>query len=126
MWIPSLLSNGQYSKSFPVDGCTDGCRSYIFPGGVDTARQVYPTLNYSLFAGNVFDNPDTIRINDAAAFITVYRDVEGGFAPDLTTDCIYGGQAMNDSLQLCVRQDGDGIIAGMNTKYDVVSVAGEI
>jgi hypothetical protein len=107
----SLLTNNKYATSFPMDGCDTGCTSLILPGGIELARQVGPSLNHSMFEGGLLDNAETIRINNAPGIVTTYRNISD-ITFDPVGDCIYAGQAINDTLQMCARQVGQSIAVG--------------
>jgi hypothetical protein len=108
----SLLTNNKYATSFPIDGCDTGCRSLVLPGGIELARLVSPWLNQSMFEGGLLDNAETIRINNAPGIVTTYRNISD-IAFDPVVDCIYAGQSINDTLQMCIRQvDNHSIAVG--------------
>lgn len=101
-----------------MDGCGDGCTSVILPGGLELARQVFPSLNHSMFDGDLFDKAETIRIDNAPAFILTFQNSTwgGSLTVNPEVDCVFAGQQINDTLQMCVRQDGDGIAVGKSRK----------
>jgi hypothetical protein len=107
----SLLTNNKYATSFPMDDCGTGCRSLVLPGGIELARQVSPWLNQSMFEGGVLDNAETIRINNAPGIVTTYRNISD-ITFDPIVDCIYAGQSINDTLQMCIRQVNQSIAVG--------------
>lgn len=110
-WTSSLLTNNKYATSFPMDGCGTGCRSLVLPGGIELARQVGPSLNLSMFEGGLLDSAETIRINNAPGIVTTYRNASD-ITFDPVGDCLYAGQAINDTLQMCIRQVGQSIAVG--------------
>jgi hypothetical protein len=84
----------------------------ILPGGIEMARQVGPALNISMFDGGLLDNAETIRINNAPGIITTFQNVGSIFAFDPVGDCLYTGQSINDTLQMCIRQVNQSIAVG--------------
>jgi len=109
----SLLANAKYSTSFPIDKC-GGCRSVALPGGLELARQsTFPTLNHTMFEGDTFDTVETIRTDDAPAFVLTFQNIDNdSFAVDSQRYCVYAGQSFNDTLQMCVVQAGQEISVG--------------
>jgi hypothetical protein len=108
----SLLTNNKYATSFPMDGCDTGCRSLVLPGGIELARQVGPWLNQTMFEEGLLDNAETIRINHAPGIVTTYRNISD-ITFDPVVDCIYPGQSINDTLQMCIRQVNQSIAVGV-------------
>jgi len=65
-----------------------------------------------MFEGGLLDNAETIRINNAPGIVTTYRNISD-IAFDPVVDCIYAGQSINDTLQMCIRQvDNHSIAVG--------------
>ncbi|PMD43061.1 hypothetical protein L207DRAFT_454895, partial [Hyaloscypha variabilis F] len=110
-WTSSLLTSNNFATSFPMDGCDTGCRSLFLPGGLDLVRQVGPWLNQSMFEGGLLDNAETIRINNAPGIVTTYRNISD-ITFDWVVDCLYTGQSINDTLQMCIRQVDQSIAVG--------------
>jgi hypothetical protein len=111
-WSASLLTNTKYAKDTTMDGCGNGCRAFLLPGGLELARQVAPTLNYSIFHGGVLDGAESIRIHNAPGLISTFQTPEAELTFDPVVECVYGGKAINDSLQICVRQVDQSIAVG--------------
>jgi hypothetical protein len=84
----------------------------LWPGGVETVRQVAPSLNYSIFHGGYFDNVDAVRIEHAPGMITAFQKLDPNFIFDIDQDCAFGGQLNNDSIKICIRQVDRDIAAG--------------
>jgi hypothetical protein len=95
-----------------MDGCDNGCRAFLLPGGLELTRQFAPSLNYSIFYHGVLDGAESIRIDNAPGFITVFQTPEPKLVFDPLVECVYGGKAINDSLQICVRQVDHSIAVG--------------
>lgn len=108
----SLLDNGKYATSFPLGDCNGGCRSIFLPGGIEIARLALMELNHTLFDGNQFDNAETISIFQAPGTLLTFQNLESDFPFNRILDCVYAGQMINDTLQLCVRQVDDSIAVG--------------
>ena len=111
-WIASLLTNSKYATSWDLDGCGDGCTSIFLPGGIEQVRRYLPSLNHTVFDGNQFDTTETISIDQALGTILTYENLASDFSFDRDLDCIYAGQMINDTLQLCIRQVDDSIAVG--------------
>ncbi|KIM95435.1 hypothetical protein OIDMADRAFT_134537 [Oidiodendron maius Zn] len=111
-WTASLLTNSKYAKDTIMNGCNDGCRAFLLPGGLELVRQFGPFLNYSIFYGGVFDGAESVRIDNAPGMITTFQTPETELTFDPVAECIYGGKAINDSLQICMRQVDHSIAVG--------------
>lgn len=111
----SLLSNTKYAINIPFDGCNDNCTSLLLPGGVELARQYGPFLNDSIFEGGVFNNFDALRIDNALGRILTFQTLPEDFFFNrslYSSDCTYAGSAINNSLQLCMRQVDNSLAVG--------------
>jgi hypothetical protein len=100
-----------------MDGCDNGCQAFLLPGGLELARQFAPSLNYSIFYGGVLDSAESIRINNAPGIITTFQTPETEPIFDPVVECVYGGKAINDSLQICVRQVNHSIAVGASPNF---------
>lgn len=108
-----LLSNSIYAYPFSMEGCVDGCRSFILPGTLATARVVAPHLNMSLYSTDAFDRSNTIRIHNTTGIVVRYdRLAPSSLDFDISTECVYTGQDVLDGLQLCFRQEESSVVAG--------------
>lgn len=108
----SLLGNTKYAIDVPFDGCNDNCTSLLLPGGVELARQHRPFLNYSIFDGGVFNNFNALRIDNATGRLLAFQMLPEDFFFNRSSDYIYAGSAINDSLQLCMRQVDNSLAVG--------------
>jgi hypothetical protein len=111
----NLLSNSKYALEFPLDGCTGDCRSIIMPGGMEMARQVKQHLNESVYSGGTFDNSETVRFGTVPGYILRFDKPDSNLTFDLQTDCVYGGEQVNNGIQLCIKQHGPSVDVGMST-----------
>ncbi|KAK4195441.1 hypothetical protein QBC40DRAFT_185790 [Triangularia verruculosa] len=122
-WASSLQTNSMFARDFYLDGCdpVKSCRAVIMPGGLTTARQAEVALNESVYFEDYFDHMDTIRVENATAFVLKYQtppeleqEKEGqGVVFDVldSQECVYS-EVENNRLQVCVRQVGASILAG--------------
>jgi hypothetical protein len=113
-WSSSLQVNSRYSTEISMPDCDDdNCRSLLWPGGLETVRQVAPYLNTSLFHDGHFENSDAVQIPHARGFTTTFRDLDQKFTFDYKTDCVFGGLSLDDdAFKICVKQVGDDVAAG--------------
>jgi hypothetical protein len=111
-WSSSLQSNNRYATSTSIENCKKDCRALLWPGGMETIRQVSPYLNNSIFYGGHFNNVDAVRVDHAPGIITTFRSLNPNFTFDLDQDCIFGGQLNNDSLMICNKQVGHSMAVG--------------
>ena len=80
-------------------------------------RQFGPFLNYSIFYGGVLDGAESVRIDNAPGMITTFQTPETELTFDPVVECIYGGKAINDSLQICMRQVDHSIAVGTSPNF---------
>jgi hypothetical protein len=111
-WASSLQGNSRYAAETSIDGCGDDCQALVWPGGLETVRQVGPYLNTSIFHDNYFDNVDAIRIASAIGWVTTFKTLPEDFMFDNKKDCVFGGKINDDGFKVCVKQMGDDIAAG--------------
>ena len=100
-----------------MNGCNDSCRAFLLPGGLELVRQFGPFLNYSIFYGGVLDGAESVRIDNAPGMITTFQTPETELTFDPVVECIYGGKAINDSLQICMRQVDHSIAVGTSPNF---------
>ena len=111
-WTASLLANGKFATRSTIAGCDDDeCLAFFLPGGLETTRQAYSSLNYSIFAGGMLDAAKTIRIENAPGIVITFEDIRG-FEFDWQKECVYPLQPNNDSVQICSRQVDKSILVG--------------
>ncbi|KAH8897692.1 hypothetical protein GQ53DRAFT_817971 [Thozetella sp. PMI_491] len=111
-WTPSLLTSSKYSQEITMDGCGDGCHTFLLPGGLEETRLFAPSLNHSMYSNGTLENADVIRMARAPGTLLSFRPLESGFQFDLNHDCVFGGKLINDSIQICVRQMNESIAVG--------------
>lgn len=113
-WSASFLGVSQYARDFPMPNCDPStCRSVFLPGGLPNARLVGHALNMSLYSFDTFSNYDTITIYNASGMVAMYEvPASDSLAFNLAEDCVYAGQAIDNGVQLCVKQDGESILVG--------------
>lgn len=107
IWTTSLLSNTRYAVGTSFDACDQNCRSLILPGGIEIARQFNASLNYTIFDGGLLDDATTVRIKNVPGMILTFETLRSDFLfnPDnISDDCVFGGEMINDTLQFCVKQ----------------------
>ncbi|KAI9164058.1 hypothetical protein HJFPF1_05693 [Paramyrothecium foliicola] len=114
-WASSLQGNSRYATETTLDGCGDDCKALLWPGGLETVRQVGPYLNTSIFHDGSFQDVDAIQISHVRGYTTTFRDLDPTFFFNVTEDCIFGGQMNRDGFKICVQQRGDDIAAGWAT-----------
>jgi hypothetical protein len=112
-WTPTLLSIPKYAISMPTPNYTGSCTSKYLPGGLETARMVSPFLNSTLLAGQVFENSDTIRINNAPGFLLEFDQLNADFDFDRGRECTVYSRKTSDSIQICVRSVNQSLAVGM-------------
>ncbi|KAK5657970.1 hypothetical protein OQA88_2523 [Cercophora sp. LCS_1] len=109
----NLLSNSMYAAPFALDDCKWTCRSVILPGSISQARRVGSYLNSSIYSSNDFTANPTIRITGATGMVIRYdKPRPSDLAFDIAKECIYAGQEIGNGLQICIRQDGLGMVVG--------------
>ena len=113
-WSSSILGVSQFARDFPLPDCdSPACRAVFLPGGVSNVRQVEHILNKTLYSVDTFHNYDTVTIYNASGMVVKYEVPTGdSLAFNLAEDCVYAGQAIDNGVQLCVKQDGESIIVG--------------
>ena len=103
-----ILSNTMYQMSVDPISCSgDGCYSFFFPGGVNT---INTTTSIPLDVSN-----------EASAFLAIgVPGYQVEFYPpanppqfDPAVDCVIN----NKTLAICLKKEGNDIIAGNNLKY---------
>jgi hypothetical protein len=112
MMSADLLSNSNYAKEYPLAGCAGDCRSFIMPGGLQMARQAKQQLNESVLSGGMFLNAETVTFGTAPGFVLRYDKPDANLTFDLLVDCVYGGQQVNNGLQVCIKQSDESILVG--------------
>lgn len=88
-------------------GCGEECRALLWPGGLETVRQIcdgIPYLNQSIYHGGYFDDVSVVRVNNAAGIITKFERFDSEFVFDVVQDCVLGGQSNNNGLKIFTRQ----------------------
>ncbi|KAM7203006.1 hypothetical protein V8F20_004253 [Naviculisporaceae sp. PSN 640] len=121
MWAPSLLGVSLFVKDFSVPDCpSETCRSVFLPGGLTNARLIGPQLNLTLYSVDNFKNSEVITIYNARGFVVKFETPSptsdsDSLVFDLAEDCVYGGQGIDNGVQLCVKQDGESIIVGWSS-----------
>ena len=100
-----------------MNGCNDSCRAFLLPGGLELVRQFGPFLNYSIFYGGVLDGAESVRIDNAPGLITTFQTPETELTFDPVVECVYGGKAINDSLQICMRQVDHSVAVGTSPNF---------
>lgn len=115
IWTASLLSNTRYAVDIPFDACGENCRSLILPGGIEMARQFNSSLNYTIFSGGLLHDAETVRIENAPGLILTFDTLRSDFLfnPDkVPGDCVFGGEMINNTLQLCIKQMDHSLAVG--------------
>ena len=110
-WTANLQGSSRYAVRTSLDGCDDGCRPLLWPGGMETVRQARSTANYSAFYNGHFDHDPAVQVDNAPGIITAFTSLPRDFSV-LDAECVYGGSLSNDSLKVCARQVGQGVAAG--------------
>ncbi|KAH8897676.1 hypothetical protein GQ53DRAFT_679020 [Thozetella sp. PMI_491] len=111
-WIPSLLGMPKYATSMPVDGCSENCSSFFLPGGLEIARKVRPIVNATILEGKVFEKVEAIRTNCAPGLLLRFDRLGDEFHFDTEKDCSYYGDAINDTIQICISEVGPSVAVG--------------
>lgn len=122
IWTASLLSNTRYAVDIPFDACGENCRSLILPGGIEIARQFNSSLNYTIFDNGLLDNAETVRIENAPGLILTFEALRSDFVfnpANISGDCVFGGQMINNTLQFCVKQVNHSLAVGTYSKLSL-------
>ncbi|KAK4211362.1 hypothetical protein QBC37DRAFT_427149 [Rhypophila decipiens] len=116
-WAPSLLDVSLFATDFSLPDCpSETCRSVFLPGGVTNARLVRPHLNLTLYSVDNFRNSDVITIYNARGFVVKFETpAPDSLVFDRADDCVYGGQEIDNGVQICVKQDKESIIVGWSS-----------
>ncbi|CAG9990788.1 unnamed protein product [Clonostachys byssicola] len=114
-WSSSLQSNSRYAIETRMEGCETDCRALIWPGGLQTVRQISNVLNSSIMHDGIFKNDEAIKIEDAPGFITTFSGLSSNFTFDVEKECALGGQLVDDGIKICVKQVGLDVAVGWST-----------
>ena len=114
-WVPSLLGSPKYAvdMSGGAVGCDldQNCTSFFLPGGLEIARKVQPVLNATILEGGVFNDAEVIRVNDAPGMLLRFDRLES-FPFDPENDCLYYGDVINDTIQVCIADRNQSVAVG--------------
>ena len=103
-WTLSLLSVTQFIWTLPpTNQCTNGCVTYIQPGGVDIARVWGKNLNQTLVKTGHFERADAIQIYNAPAIVTEFDDPPNDLSFE-TDECQIFTPLSNDAIKICIKQ----------------------
>ncbi|KAK5651339.1 hypothetical protein OQA88_12572 [Cercophora sp. LCS_1] len=108
-----LLDHPRYAVPFPMDDCAGNCTSVLLPGGLEMVRQYSPHLNLSIYHGGLFSE-EAINIESSRGMVLVFERMTD-YVFDWEKDCLYAGSQINDSVQVCVKQEGESVVAGMSS-----------
>lgn len=114
-WTSSLQSNSRYATGISVHGCKKECRALLWPGGLETVRQItdgIPNFKRSIYYNNTFNGVSAVRVNDAPGIVTTFDTIPSDFKFSLAQDCVLGDQFNDDSIKICVKQMGQSLALG--------------
>ncbi|CAH0016651.1 unnamed protein product [Clonostachys rhizophaga] len=107
----SLLLDSRYAIQHRFPGCSQGCRSILLPGGLETARRYDPLLKHTVFEGGTFDGADSIQIEHAPGMLATFERLPADFSFD-PAGCTYTGERINNTLVMCAQQLGQSLAVG--------------
>ncbi|KAK3386865.1 hypothetical protein B0H63DRAFT_141637 [Podospora didyma] len=118
----TFLENPRYAAPYALGPCdgSGACRAALLPGGLELARQVSPNLNLTVFHGGIFNNVEAIRIERSRGVALTYETPVNGSVFNWAQDCMIAGEQMGDGVQLCVRQEGESVIAGWTSCPELI------
>ncbi|KAL0936119.1 uncharacterized protein CTRU02_208334 [Colletotrichum truncatum] len=119
-WTQQLLSYPRYATEWKMDGCTGKCSVSFLPGGMEIARKVGPLLNSTVLNGGLFNQSESIMIENAPGMVARFEPVEDGFEFDIEKECRVYHTPLGDALQMCKKQIGDSVAAGWRSCPSVV------
>ena len=102
-WTPTLLAVPKFAVDSPAPDCSDNCTASFLPGGIELVRRYSFFLNSTLLEDGLLGDARTVQIRNAPGLLLRFKDLDTGFQFDRAVDCKLYGAALNDSIQICVK-----------------------
>ncbi|KAK3387386.1 hypothetical protein B0H63DRAFT_393253 [Podospora didyma] len=123
---PILLGDKHFAVTMPAPDCGGGdCKAFFLPGGLETVRLVSgPTLNVTLMEGQrLGDSDNTVQVQNAPGWLLRFKRLPVATDFDRERECEVYGQGGDDSIQICIKQEGPSLAVIMTAYKQFATTA---